>query len=208
SNISYSALKSSCRIDISWIDYLDQHLRFDPHDRILYLFRYPSYCAAACASGHDSFLSRYVRMIQQSITTVAKDNDFAQVLVREVLLSYRILFSQDKKSRFCLSKLQSDLEGHGFSDPLLNDLCAANLSQLERKYNAMSGVLDLPGSSFAGTEFRYLGKRLLAIQEFSERHRPRKLREIYLNRRDSEKYYTFWAVIWIGGLSIVLSILQ
>ncbi len=30
----------------------------------------------------------------------------------------------------------------------------------------------------------------------------------YFDRRDSYKWWTFWAVIWIGGLSVVLSIIQ
>ena len=58
SNISFAALKSACGITISWVNTLDAHLLLDPSTRTLYLFRFPSYCAATYLSDSKSFLAR------------------------------------------------------------------------------------------------------------------------------------------------------
>jgi hypothetical protein len=60
SDISISALTASCRIEVEWVDYADAHLLFDPKRRTLYLFRFPSYFAAAYYSGDESLLAKYV----------------------------------------------------------------------------------------------------------------------------------------------------
>lgn len=129
-------------------------------------------------------------------------------LAREVLLSYRLLFAQDTKSRRLFSRLRHNLKKQDRYDPFFDDLCAPKLQRLETRYPGLGGKLDPRGSVFYASEFGFLGGRLLKMQQFGERHRPRKLRELYRDKRDSEKYFTFWAVIWIGGASIVLGTMQ
>ncbi|CAI4216838.1 unnamed protein product [Parascedosporium putredinis] len=64
------------------------------------------------------------------------------------------------------------------------------------------------GNVFMSSELPFLGNRLLNLQMFGERHKPMKLFDLYRDRRETEKYYTFWAVIWIGGASLLLSVVQ
>ena len=125
-----------------------------------------------------------------------------------MLLSYRLLFAQDKKSRRLFSRLCRDLKKQNQYDPFFDDLCTAKLQTLEKRYPKLRGKLDPRGSVFYASEFECLGSRLLKLQQFGERHKPRKLLDLYKDKRDSEKYFTFWAVIWIGGATIVLGIMQ
>jgi hypothetical protein len=90
----------------------------------------------------------------------------------------------------------------------LTEICSADLRAVEKRYNGLRRELDIAGTIVYASEFRFIGDRLLELQKHAERHIPRKLRDLYRDRRDSEKYFTFWAVIWIGGASIVLSIVQ
>ncbi|KAL8911212.1 MAG: hypothetical protein Q9172_007712 [Xanthocarpia lactea] len=205
SNLSFSALKESCRIEIEWTMSLDAHLIFNTDSKTLHLFRFPSYCAAAHLNGSDSFLAS---MMAKDSSALNQGGPKAECLSREILLSYRLLFAQDRKSRRLFSRLRNDLRMQSWYDPFFEDLCTAKLETLETRYKGFRGKLDPEGSVFYASEFRFLGKRLLKLQQFGERHRPRKLMEFYRDKRDSEKYFTFWAVIWIGGASIVLSIMQ
>jgi len=41
-----------------------------------------------------------------------------------------------------------------------------------------------------------------------ETRRARGLRALYYDQRDSQQWWTFWAVIWIGGLGVLLSFVQ
>ena len=59
SNISFSALKGSCGVNISWVDSLNDHFVFNVDSRTLHLFRFPSCCAATYLGDDDSFLAKY-----------------------------------------------------------------------------------------------------------------------------------------------------
>lgn len=57
-------------------------------------------------------------------------------------------------------------------------------------------------------DFPLLGDRLLALQTYSNRLQPNKLRDLWRDRRNPLQWYTFWAVLLIGGGSLIASILQ
>lgn len=135
-------------------------------------------------------------------------NAEARNLVREVLLSYRILFAQGKKSRRHFKKVWAGKGQDVQPEAFLVDLCTMRARELLRKYPLLNNGFDPIGNVFMSSEFPFLGNRLLNLQTFGERHKPMKLFDLYRDRRETEKYYTFWAVIWIGGASLLLSVVQ
>jgi hypothetical protein len=64
------------------------------------------------------------------------------------------------------------------------------------------------GSDSAQLDFPIFGTRLLALQNHNLRQQPNKVRDLWRDRRNPLQWYTFWAVIWVGGISIVLGALQ
>lgn len=57
-------------------------------------------------------------------------------------------------------------------------------------------------------DFPLLGPRLLRLQDFDARQQPVRVRDLWRDRRNVTQWYTFWAVLVVGGLTIVLGILQ
>lgn len=151
------------------------------------------------------------------------------VIHREVLLTYRLLFGQSSESRDlacgfldALKKTAQDV------DPFLETLCTAAHSSsfwwqmpFLRPRNGIlpgelfpasaidaQGAFIESGSYSAQLDFPIFGSRLLALQNYNLRQQPNKVRDLWRDRRVPLQWYTFWAVIWVGGLSIILSVLQ
>jgi len=57
-------------------------------------------------------------------------------------------------------------------------------------------------------DFPILGERLLKLQSFNMRQDPSTLRGFAVDRRNPFNFYTFWAVIIVGVISIMLSAVQ
>lgn len=139
---------------------------------------------------------------------------------QEILLSYRILFGHDKESRKMFRKIQKHAEKNkvNLSDPLLEVLC------LERSSSSKIG--SLPGSMWPkscrslenklqkedeysiSSDLPLLGPRLLELQEFNLRQRPRSFRGFWKDKRDKPKWYTIWVVLIVGGVAILLALVQ
>ncbi|KAK0624767.1 hypothetical protein B0T17DRAFT_531001 [Bombardia bombarda] len=116
-------------------------------------------------------------------------------------------------------KKASKAEDKISADPLLEILCG--------KRTRSSEIQNLPGSLWPqpcryigsnhlrkqdeysiSADLPLLGPRLLILQEFNLRQRPRGFWALWRDRRDKPKWYTFWVVLIVGGFTIVLSIVQ
>jgi len=155
-------------------------------------------------------------------------------LHRELLLTYRPLFGQSPRSRqlakYSLAQEKSARlqSSQGDIDPLLDELCTAPLStswitrklsprkhlHLTAKFfppsctNAQNGKFTESASYTVEHDFPVFGARLLALQEYNERQKPTRARDLWRDRRNPLQLYTFWAVIWVGSISIILGTLQ
>lgn len=153
---------------------------------------------------------------------------------REILLSYRLLFGQfDSSRKLCSQSLTRDQapttqhQGALAVDPLLLTLCTIPLgssvfcaSDVGGKKTGIPGHLFPPSSlGFQGDlqesdtysthdDFPILGQRLLTLQRYSLRQRPSRMKDLWRDRRNPMQWYTFWPVIWVGGLSISIGFLQ
>jgi hypothetical protein len=121
-------------------------------------------------------------------------------LLHEILLSYRLLFGQDKNSRRLFQSMEV-FKGESFEDYLLTELCDSKTLTLptlckEREFYRLS------------RDFPILRSRIAVLQQQMTNLKPRGWREIWNDKRDSAQWYTFWAVIVFGGTGIALSFIQ
>lgn len=128
---------------------------------------------------------------------------------RELLQSYRLLFAQDKKSRGLFwNTIRLSIEKDKLYDSFLDDLCGRKISVIRGLHPELGQLLDIRGGVFGSSEFPTYSEHMYAIQNHVERHRPRRFREIWRDRRDLEKFSALWAVFVFGSISILLSIVQ
>lgn len=57
-------------------------------------------------------------------------------------------------------------------------------------------------------DFTVFGPRLLTLQHYNMRQQPSKVKDLWRDRRNPLQWYTFWAVLLIGDVSILLAMLQ
>lgn len=142
-----------------------------------------------------------------------------------MLLTYRVLFGQSSQSRALALKLIQQLRASaGDVDPFLPTICT--VSTAKSRFLRQSANHELPGCLFpttildvdnqlmesdtysSGDDFPHFGSRLLAVQQYNLRQQPRRIRDLWRDRRNPLQWYTFWAVLWVGGITIVLALLQ
>lgn len=144
-----------------------------------------------------------------------------RAFMQEILLSFRVLFAQDPKSRALFTKLE---RGHARRDndydSLLDLLCGNKNGKQIRALplafwpeacvdsDAPGGVLVEQNVYNTGTDFPILGKRFSELQAFTERQSPTRMRDLWRDRRNPLQWYTFWAVVWIGGIGILIAFLN
>lgn len=66
--------------------------------------------------------------------------------------------------------------------------------------HALGGLLNF-------RDFVTFGRRLQMLKTYMDFQKPRGIRGLWADNRDSLSWYTFWAVIIVGGISLILAIL-
>ncbi|KFY61809.1 hypothetical protein V496_04867 [Pseudogymnoascus sp. VKM F-4515 (FW-2607)] len=200
-----SLLSSIGDVTIEWVDSLSCHMEFDPYLNKLFLFRYPSFCLAnipADGSGHSTKSAIYACATpRDSAGQWATTADVTQML-QETTLSYRLLFGQNKASRqlFQKSKPFENIPEAG-RDTFLERLCGRK--RYQSNYNSPEReTYDL------AHDFPILRSRLLPLLRHLSAKKPRTWRELWEDKRDSASWLTFWAVLVIGGMGLILAMLQ
>jgi hypothetical protein len=194
-----------CHLTLKWTDCLACHLELDITSNLLYLFRYPSFCVANRVC-HSSGRRRHgpLHACAQpagGMSTWGTQEDVSRML-EETLMSYRLLFGQNKKARKLFRTLtpfeERPKEGE---DKLLSELCG-------RK--APSSWLSRPdrGSYDLQHDFPVLRSRLARVSYHISERKPRSWKGLWRDKRDSAQWYTFWAVLMIGGLGLIFSFTQ
>ncbi|KAK0747421.1 hypothetical protein B0T21DRAFT_388497 [Apiosordaria backusii] len=225
SSLEYFALFTIGRVRLKWVETLSDHLAFDRSKHTLSVFRYPSFCVANILRKNEvSVIKKITSKLLPSYNEDGTLRDSPE-LYREVLLSYRLLFGQSPKSRRLVSQVPSRSPGGttlGDLDPFLLTICTSHLTSgwLWNKCPTISGnlfpisVLDF-GNNLQESDtysvqddFPVFGRRLLKLQRYNLRQRPSKWKDLWRDKRNPLQWYTFWAVLWVGGLSIFLATLQ
>ena len=192
------------RININWTDSLACHLELDPSTDTLYLYRYPSFCAANLVLSEEKKTTRTIHTFASPPNAGSYWATFDEVndLLQETLLSYRLLFGQKKSARRYFRELRpfeglpSDLQ-----DKSLMTICGKKRPHLSYSVNERE-VYDL------SQDFPVLRSRIVVLIQHLASKRPRTWKELWRDKRDSANWYTFWAVLVIGGLGVLLGFVQ
>ena len=107
---------------------------------------------------------------------------------REILLSYRLIFGQDRKSwkawkKYCSSQVEAF--DKGIADPLLATLCGRD-SRRERTYTEIQAP-EIEQQYSAREDFPFFGERLVKIQQFVLKKNPSDWKTLWNDRRDLRK---------------------
>ncbi|KAF2234364.1 hypothetical protein EV356DRAFT_501917 [Viridothelium virens] len=190
---------------IEWVDSLSCHLEFDAGSRKVFLFRYPAFCARHLPpSGTSDTRYSVVHACANPSRSTRQWATATQVtqLLNETILSYRLVFGQNKRARRVYRSLSPfenrPREGR---DEFLDSLCGhkrlrTSLEVRERENYDLSH------------DFPILKPRLAALSHYLSERRPRTWIELWHDKRDSASWLTFWAVLGFGVLGILLALLQ
>jgi hypothetical protein len=137
---------------------------------------------------------------------------------RELLLTYRLFFGQDTRSWKAFHKELRNLNAEwdcsaeqpdSECDPLLPQLCGKNWRTSRGLYEELDYEKDDEISSYYSvTDFPFFGKRILELQQFSQGRQAHNWSLIWLDRRNADKWWTFWAVMFFGGFTVIVGLLQ
>lgn len=198
-------LSSIGDVTIEWVDSLSCHMEFNSYSSKLFLFRYPSFCLAnisADESGHSAKSVIYACATpRDSAGQWATTDDVTQML-QETILSYRLLFGQNKASRQLFQKFKpfENIPEAG-RDTFLERLCG------RKRYHSNSNTPERVAYDLTH-DFPILRSRLLPLLRHLSEKKPRTWRELWEDKRDSASWLTFWAVLVIGGMGLILAMLQ
>ncbi|PMD58304.1 uncharacterized protein K444DRAFT_442681 [Hyaloscypha bicolor E] len=208
--LCFHALNKVANVKIEWVDSLSLHLEFDNKTKVLKVFRLPSLCLLMCCCEKVSPLSQIFYDATGESEGYSDDLEDASDFYSEVLLSYRLIFGQDLSSAADFLLLARDTPlPLDFYDPLLPALCGAKWPTNDKAREVYELIVaEDPSSQYrASIHFPFLGKRLLDIQTHVKGFHPNDFRSLWNDRRNRERWWTFWAVIFFGGLSLILALI-
>lgn len=121
----------------------------------------------------------------------------------EIILSYALLIRDDRSSRELYRKQREKAgldDTSTLVDPLLDKLCGRDLSN--SVWNFRQPVRE---SYNAAAHFPILRGRLEVIEDYMAGIQPSRVTSLWRDRRDIRTWYTIWAVLIVGGMSIFLA---
>lgn len=198
-------LQNLLRVRFRWVDSLALHFDYDKTIRTLSLFAFPSACVKALQE-RGAILGTFA---SSGIDRVDPRADVGAIesMLREVVISYRLLFGQQAKTRRLFRRVWAVAEGLPLrhADALLSELCACK--------HVDWGIYDrvMPEDRqvyFAARDFPVLYERVQLVAKELEAVKPMSVADLLHDRRDKLQWWTFWLVAIFGGVSILLSMIQ
>ena len=197
-------LHTLLRVHIRWVDALALHLDYDKSSRTLSLFSYPSFCLEMLHSGGIVYSFASIEDYGPDLRADRDNKEDISQFLQEVLLSYRLLFGQSAKSRRLFRHTFKPPGGHdNLADFLLPLIC----TRKQLVDTPKSIPMDRP-IYFTARDFPVLYDRIEIISKELKDARPKSIHDLIRDRRDTLQYWTFWLVAIIGGISILLSLIQ
>lgn len=201
-------LAKICGLRFRWVDSLACHLEMDKHSGTLFLYRYPSFCVSnlqhhARKNGKQkqNCVLHCCAFDRRSSVPWADEEDVTGLL-REVLLSYRLLFGQTRRSRGIFRSLRPFVrippEGQ---DQLLSQLCC-------RKRSACPIALTERDEYDLADDFPHLRSKIVRLSSYASSKKPHSLRQLWVDRRNSPAWLAFWSVLMFGFVGILLALVQ
>lgn len=198
-------LTKVCGIRVQWVESLSCHLELDEQSGTLFLYRYPSFCIASLGTNstgkqrkgtlHSCGCEAHGPMpwaCGEEITD----------LLREIVLSYRLLFGQSGRSRRLFRRLRPfENMGSEALDSSLFSICS------HKHFRCPVELVEREEYHLAG-DFPHLGSRLARLNRYASRKRPRSMRQLWRDKRDSTAWLALWSVLIFGSVSILLALIQ
>lgn len=147
----------------------------------------------------------------RNVAVIDTESHINSALIEELVWTYRLLFGQDRASRKLFRRhIRQAICGEACYDRLLDQVCGMHDKKLQLAQPSLRVIITSARqeSTLRSSNFRHFGTRLAILQSHMVRHRPRRLLDLYRDRRDQEKFYTFWAVIAFGTIAILIGIVQ
>lgn len=201
-------------IKVKWTDALSCHLEFNSVTREVSIFRFPAFCHI-CLARYEQGSDRCVlhacattSRLRCQWATEAEINHF----LLEVLLSYRLLFGQTKRSRALFRSINPFPHHAGQNrktrDPLLLSLCGTRswnmlLLGLRRDWDIREKE-----TYYLPNDFPILRYRIVVLQRYLSASEPRTWLQLWRDNRSSASWLTFWAVIIFGAFGSLMALLQ
>jgi len=128
--------------------------------------------------------------------------------MQEIILSYGLFFRDDRRSRLLYQSAERKRASSynseaSYVDPLLDSLCG---------FDQPTSIFFLakPGREtyHPTSDFPILKERLLKIHHYINGIEPGRISTLWQDRRDLRLWYTIWAVLIIGGITIIQSFIS
>ncbi|KAI0412615.1 hypothetical protein F5X98DRAFT_317755 [Xylaria grammica] len=201
-------LSRLCGLKIQWVDSLSCHLELDKHSSTLFVYRYPSFCVSSIQQ-HE--LSNTIEGQKSVLHSCASDGngtlpwakkEDVTGLLREILLSYRVIFGQNKRSRTVFRKLRpfASIPRHG-QDQSLGEFCG------KKRFNCPLKLVEQEEYDLA-VDFPHLQSRMAQLCGYTSRKKPRSLRRLWQDRRDSPAWLAYWSALAFGLVGLLLVLVQ
>ncbi|KIV90278.1 hypothetical protein, variant [Exophiala mesophila] len=230
--VSFHGLKNVAKLNIEWVNVMNLHLQLDQRKRILRLYRFPAFCRLLWQDDDESCLLQRLFQDHRTSLVASVPTDAARLgisdFLREIILSYRLIFGMDKSSRRAFEgELEAWARDKSHStplssrrlyemDPLLKLVCQSPSPNPNSPSDLLSLLELLDGEEtstlYPFEEFPFLGKRLAELQRFSIAHKPNDWKSlVWIDRRDVKNFWSIWiawAVLIVGGATIILQAFQ
>ncbi len=213
-------LKNVCGLRFCWVDSLSCHLEMDMRSGTVFLYRYPSFCAyqlrrqldaraepeskqrKSLSDGHRCVL--HCCAFERRSSVPWADQEDVTKLLQQVLLSYRLLFGQTKKSREVFRSLRPFArippDGH---DEFLTQLCGR-----KRPPDGCAAEILERDEYDLVDDFPYLRSKLVRLSSYASGKRPQSIMQLWADRRNSPAWLAFWSVLLFGSIGLFLALVQ
>jgi hypothetical protein len=210
--VCYGTAWHITKLEIIWVESLNQHLELDASRRTLKLFRFPSYCRLMYHKRniHRQLLTDHVMSVHEldKEPVVPTDSFF-----RELLLTFRILFGQDERSVRAGLRCCAGQDTHRLADPMLALLCGKPWTTPEARdlYDDV-GAGAVRDTYDSNADFPIMGARLLELQQFVKDYHPTTLTALWRDRKDPTAWFNIWStqvrglMMWITKIEYSLAL--
>lgn len=204
-------------IELIWVDFIGAHLEFDLTIPNLELFRFPSFCnihktensLIALSVFSHSFVLQHLtnihRMSKDCYNVEERPCGFSfPNMMQEIMLSFHLLFRDDRRAYKIFQRQErAKAITSGITNRWLDELSGAT-----RSTSMFSWGSPIRETYSAKSDFPIFARRLHRVQEYVAGIQPNRISSLWRDRRDLQRWYTIWAVLIIGGVSVLLAIAQ
>ncbi|KAI0912568.1 hypothetical protein F4823DRAFT_622839 [Ustulina deusta] len=191
-DVDAHVLSRLCGVRFQWVDSLSCHLELGKRSSTLYIYRYPSVVLRLIEVDGQKSTLHPCALAKKGLLPWADEEDVNGVL-GEILLSYRVIFGQNKRSRnVFFRKLRpfASVPKHG-QDQSLAEICGRKRFKcpfMPAEREEYDSAIHFPPAS---------------------NKKPRSLRRLWEDRRDSPAWLAYWsAIVFFGSVGLLLVLIQ